>query len=142
RRPALSPRLAVNPLRAVAGGLLCCSLAACAATTTQPLAPRVPSAIRANAATPRIYLFDGHVPPIAIDEIPIAGGPPLARIRDGLTAAGSGIVDKSGTLYVVNFTGVQYQILEYPLGALSPALTITTGIGYPTGITAGPNGQL
>lgn len=132
----------MNPLRAVAAGLLCGSLTACAAASNPALTPRTPAAIKARAATPLIYVFDGHVPPVAIDEVPLAGGQPLARIRNGLTAAGSGIVDKSGTLYVVNFTGIQYQILEYPLGALSPALILTTGIGYPTAIAAGPKGEL
>lgn len=131
----------MNPSRAVAGALLCGLLAACGATT-QAVTPRTPGAMRANAATPLIYLFDAHVPPVAIDEVPIAGGTPVARIRNGLTAAGTAIVDKSGTLYVINFTGAQYQILEYPSGAVSPARTVTTGIGYPTAITVDPKGEL
>lgn len=120
--------------------LVCWLPAACA--TSQPLAPRVPDAVRASTAVPLIYLFDGHVPPVAVDEVPIAGGPPVARIRNGLTAPGGAVIDKSGTLYVINYTGAQYQILEYPSGALSPALTLTTGIGFPGAITVSATGEL
>ena len=121
--------------------MLCSTLAACA-TAAQSVTPRAPGVQRAKATTPIAYLFDGHVPPVAIDEIPLGGGPPVARIRNGLTGPSSALVDKSGTLYVLNFTGAQYQILEYPSGALSPAQTVTTGIGYPGAIAVSAPGDL
>jgi len=131
----------VTRAQAAIVSLLCSALVACAAAT-HTIPPDAPGALRASAATPLIYLFDGRVPPVAIDAIPLAGGPPIARIRSGLTAPASAIVDKNGTLYVVNFTGAQYEILEYPSGALSPALTLTTGIGFPGATVIGPNGDL
>jgi len=131
----------MNALRAAVATLLC-SLTACA-TATQPATPNAPGALRTHATTPLIYLFDGHVPPTAIDEIPATGGPPIEQIRNGLTSPGAGLVDKNGTLYVINFTGAQYQILEYPPSAVSPAVTITNGIGFPGGgFTVGPMGEL
>lgn len=132
----------MNALRAVACTLLCALPAACAAPTTQPMTPHVPNTVRTNAITPLIYLFDGRIPPAAIDEVPIAGGRPVAQIRNGLTAPGGAIVDKAGKLYVVNYTGAQFQILEYPSGAVAPTATITTGIGTPGGLTVGPKGDL
>lgn len=130
----------MNALRAVACTLLCALPAACAAP--QRITPRVPQTMQKTALTPLIYLFDAHVPPVAIDEVPISGGPPVLRIRDGLSAPGGAIVDKNGTLYVVNYTGTQFQVLEYPPGTLAPAATITVGIGAPGGMTVGPKGEL
>jgi hypothetical protein len=132
----------VNVLRAVACTLLCALPAACAAPAPQSVTPRIPSTARTGAITPLIYLFDGRIPPAAIDEVPIAGGRPVAQIRDGLTAPAAAILDKSGKLYVINNTGAQFQILEYPSGAVSPSATITVGIGIPGGITVGPKGEL
>jgi hypothetical protein len=128
---------------AAAAALLGSLLAACATRSTQPVMPNAPGTLRARATVPLIYLLDGRVPPTAIDEIPVTGGPPIAQIRNGLNAPGGGVVDESGTLYVVNFTGAQYQVLEYPSGTLSPALTVTIGIGFPGGgITVGPKSEL
>lgn len=132
----------MNALRAVACTLLCALPAACAAPTSQPVTPHESNIVRNGATAPLIYLFDGRVPPAAIDEVPIAGGRPVAQIRNGLTAPGGAIVDKSGKLYVVNYTGAQFQILEYPSGAVAPTTAITTGIGTPTGVVVGPKGEL
>lgn len=132
----------MNVFRAVACTLLCALPAACAAPTPQPMTPRLPGILRTDAVTPLIYLFDGRVPPVAIDELPIAGGRPVAKIRNGLTAPDGAIVDKSGKLYVVNYTGAQFQILEYPSGAVAPAAAITIGIGTPGGMTVGPQDEL
>lgn len=132
----------MNVLRAVACTLLWALLAACAASTTQPIMPRAASGVRSAAVTPLIYLFDGHVPPTAIDELPSAGGRPVTQIRNGLTEPASAVVDKTGKLYVVNYTGAQFQILEYPSGAAAPAAAITIGIGTPGGVTVSPKGEL
>ncbi len=132
----------MNVFRYVACTLLFVLPAACAASTTSTMTPRLPEIVRTRAVTPLIYLFDGHVPPTAISEVPIAGGRPVARIRNGLTAPGSAIIDNSGKLYVINYTGAQFEILEYPSGALAPAATITNGIGIPGGIAVGPKGEL
>ena len=131
----------MKPSRAAAAALLCATLTACGGASLQQATPSVQRGLRASAATPLLYLLDGHVPPVAIDEVPVSGGPPVAKIRNGLTAPGGAVIDKSG-IYVVNFTGTQYEVLEYPPGAVSPAATITVGIGYPGGMTVGPKGEL
>jgi hypothetical protein len=132
----------VRSLRVVALALLCSALAACGAATTQSATPNAPGALRASSVSPLFFLFDASIPPVAIDEIPVTGGTPVAQIRNGLTGPAGAIVDANGTLYVANYTGTQFQILEYPFGALSPASAVTIGVGYPGGMTVGPKGEL
>jgi hypothetical protein len=115
-----------------------CSLATgCSGNALPGVPAQVPqreAALRAplpeRAASPLLYVYDGRIPPGAIDEYPLGGGKYVRSIANANSPQAFAI-DAQGTLFVTNARGASYNVTEYARGSTSALRTITRGLGRP-----------
>jgi hypothetical protein len=85
-----------------------------------------------------LYVTDYNANAVLIYKQGDTGGGPIGEIVDGISTPQGDAVDASGTLYVANEGN--NTVTEYPAGASSPSVTLSTDISRPLDVSVDSNG--
>jgi DNA-binding beta-propeller fold protein YncE len=89
---------------------------------------------------PLIYVSDNSANAIVIYSQNQSNPAPIGMITDGIAGPLGNFVDAKGTLYVANSSN--NTVTEYPAGATSPSVTLSSGINHPISVAADANGDV
>jgi len=87
-----------------------------------------------------VYVSDNSANAILIYPQGKSNPAPIGEITDGIDAPLGTAVSKNGTLYVANSFG--NDITEYPPGAISPSVTLSTDINFPISVAVDDRGTV